>query len=130
MSTFHQLVKNPRKNIKRKSTTPGLAQAPLRKAVCLKVYTTTPRKPNSAIRKVAKVRILATGKKIIAYIPGQGHTLQEHSIVLVRGGRVPDLPGVHYKLIRGKYDFIYVERFERCNKRSKFSTPRPTILHS
>ena len=124
MITLHQLTKHPRRRIHRKPVTPGLANAPQRKAVCVKVYTTTPRKPNSAIRKVAKVRVLATGKKIIAYIPGQGHTLQEHSVVMVRGGRVPDLPGMHYKLVRGKYDFLYLERFDRCNRRSKFSVPK------
>jgi small subunit ribosomal protein S12 len=84
----------------------------------------TPKKPNSAQRKVAKLR-LSTKRKIIAYIPGQGHNLSEHSNVLVRGGRVPDLPGVHYQLIRGKLDFVAKERFSRSNRRSKYSVPRP-----
>lgn len=124
MITFCQLIRNPRKKIYRKSTTPGLSFSPQRKAICLKVYTTTPRKPNSAIRKVAKVRVTATNKRVIVYIPGQGHGLQEHSVVMFRGGRVPDLPGVHYKLVRGKYDFIAPERIERTNRRSKFATPK------
>jgi small subunit ribosomal protein S12 len=124
MTTLHQLALFPRIKKKRKSTTPGLAGSPQRKGVCLKIYTTTPRKPNSAIRKVAKLKVTATGKKLIAYIPGQGHSLQEHSVVLVRGGRVPDLPGMHYKLVRGHHDFLFVERFDRSNKRSKFSIPK------
>jgi len=89
----------------------------------LKVYTTKPKKPNSAIRKIAKVR-LSTGRRLIAYIPGQGHNLQEHSVVMIRGGRVPDLPGVHYHIIRGKYDFTGAETFERRKRRSKFGVKR------
>jgi small subunit ribosomal protein S12 len=89
----------------------------------MKVYTTKPKKPNSAIRKVAKVR-LSTGRSIIVYIPGQGHNLQQHSVVLIRGGRVPDLPGVRYHILRGKYDFLPKERFDRFARRSKFSIKR------
>jgi small subunit ribosomal protein S12 len=94
------------------------------RGVCLKVYTTKPKKPNSAIRKIAKLK-LSTGKNIIAYIPGQGHNLQEHSVVLIRGGRVKDLPGVHYHIIRGKYDFTSRENFQRFKRRSKFGFIRP-----
>jgi len=98
---------------------------PQLKGVCLKVYTTKPKKPNSAIRKVAKVR-LSIGKSVIAYIPGQGHNLQEHSVVLIRGGRVKDLPGVQYHIIRGKYDFTSTETFARSNRRSKFGVKQPS----
>jgi small subunit ribosomal protein S12 len=91
--------------------------------VCVKVYTTKPKKPNSAIRKVAKVK-LTTGENTIVYVPGQGHNLQQHSVVLVRGGRVPDLPGVQYHILRGKYDFVAKERFERSARRSKFSVKK------
>ena len=94
------------------------------RGVCLKVYTTKPKKPNSAIRKVAKLK-LSTGKNIIAYIPGQGHNLQEHSVVLIRGGRVKDLPGVHYHIVRGKYDFVARESFQRSKRRSKFGIVQP-----
>ena len=123
MITTHQLTKNPRIPQKRICISPALEKRPQLRGVCLKVYTTTPKKPNSAIRKVAKIR-LTTGRLTIVYIPGQGHNLQEHSVVLIRGGRVRDLPGIKYKIIRGKYDFIIRERFQRCNKRSKFSTPK------
>lgn len=120
MANFVQLEhRNPRGKKKHYNVSRSLQGRPHLKAVCLKVYTTKPKKPNSAIRKVAKVR-LSTGKKTIIYIPGQGHNLQEHSVVLVRGGRVPDLPGVHYHAIRGKYDFTGKETFERAKRRSKY----------
>src|SRR4030066_1622004 len=103
MPTISQLVKKGRKRIKKKRKTPALQGNPLRRGVCLRVYTTTPRKPNSALRKVARVR-LTNGAEVTAYIPGIGHNLQEHSIVLVRGGRIRDLPGVRYHIIRGVLD--------------------------
>ena len=124
MPTFRQLLKSPRRVIRSKTKTPALAGAPHRKGVCVKVYITKPKKPNSAQRKVAKIR-LSTGRHVIAYIPGQGHNLNEHSVVLIRGGRVPDLPGLHYQTIRGVYDFNFKERINRSNRRSKYSTPRP-----
>jgi small subunit ribosomal protein S12 len=105
---------------------PALLAAPQKKGVCVKVYTTKPKKPNSAIRKVAKVR-LSTGRSLIVYVPGQGHNLQQHSVVLIRGGRVPDLPGVLYHILRGKYDFVGKERFERSARRSKFSVKKPKV---
>jgi len=111
--------RNPRQKKKHYVISRTLQGRPHLRAVCLKVYTTKPKKPNSAIRKIAKVR-LSTGKKTIVYIPGCGHNLQEHSVVLVRGGRVPDLPGVHYHAIRGKYDFSSNESFQRKKRRSKF----------
>ena len=107
MPTLNQLIKNGRKNKKRRNRVAALEGQPQKKGVCTKVYTTKPKKPNSAIRKVAKVR-LSTGKYIISYIPGEGHNLQEHSVVLVRGGRVKDLPGVKFKIIRGKFDLLGV----------------------
>ena len=126
MVTISQCLRidNIRKKKKHYNPSTILEKRPHLRGVCLKVYTTKPKKPNSAIRKVAKLR-LSTGKKIIAYIPGQGHSLQEHSVVMIRGGRVPDLPGVHYHIIRGKYDFVSRERFKRMKRRSKFSVPRP-----
>jgi ribosomal protein S12 len=128
MVTFNQLSrKNPRKKKKHYNISKDLQKRPHLKAVCLKVYTTKPKKPNSAIRKIAKVRF-STGKKRIIYIPGQGHNLQEHSVVLVRGGRVPDLPGVHYHAIRGKIDFTGKETFDRRKRRSKFGIPLPKDL--
>lgn len=123
MPTLNQLVKGIRGKKKRYVMCPALNTSPQRKGICIRVYTTKPKKPNSAIRKVAKVA-LTTKKRVIVYIPGQGHNLQQHSVVLVRGGRVKDLPGVHYHLIRGKYDFVYKENFDRCNKRSKYNTPK------
>lgn len=120
MATPIQLEhRNPRKKKKHYNVSSTLRGRPHLRAVCLKVYTTKPKKPNSAIRKVAKVR-LSTGKKTIVYLPGQGHSLQEHSVVLVRGGRVPDLPGVHYHAVRGKYDFSPKESFDRKKSRSKY----------
>lgn len=97
------------------------------KGICLKIRTMSPKKPNSAVRKIAKI-MLTTRRIILAYIPGQGHNLHEHSRVLVRGGKVPDLPGIHYKLIRGKYDFSWNELFLRRNRRSKFSIPSPSKI--
>lgn len=121
MSTIQQLITKNRKKKQRKTKAPALKGNPQKKGVCLKVYTRTPKKPNSAIRKIAKVRL--TNKiNVIAYIPGEGHNLQEHSVVLVRGGRVKDLPGVRYHLIRGKYDFQGL--LNRRKKRSKFGTKK------
>ena len=119
-----QIFRGLRKRPTIKSSSPLLESSPHKKGVCVKVYTTKPKKPNSAIRKVAKVR-LSTGQNTIVYIPGQGHNLQQHSVVMVRGGRVPDLPGVQYHILRGKYDFVAKERFERSARRSKFSVKRP-----
>lgn len=103
MPTINQLVRNPRKSAVVKSKSPALEDCPQRRGVCTRVYTTTPKKPNSALRKVARVR-LSSGIEVTAYIPGIGHNLQEHSMVLVRGGRVKDLPGVRYKIVRGSLD--------------------------
>ena len=122
MPTINQLVRMPRKPKKRKSKSPALEGSPQKRGVCIRVYTTTPKKPNSALRKVAKVR-LSNGKEVIAYIPGEGHNLQEHSVVLVRGGRVKDLPGVKYHIVRGKYDAAGVEG--RRSSRSLYGTKRP-----
>ena len=119
MSTLNQLIRNPRlKNPSRKKTR-LLGGSPQRKAVCTKVYIQTPKKPNSAKRKVAKVRF-SNGTRTIAYIPGEGHNLQEHSVVLIRGGGVKDLPGVKYKIIRGKYDLASIKG--RSQARSKYGT--------
>ncbi len=122
MPTINQLVRYGRKKRKKKTKSPALEGNPQKKGTCIRVYTTTPKKPNSALRKVAKVR-LSNGKEVIAYIPGEGHNLQEHSTVLVRGGRVKDLPGVKYHIIRGVYDAAGVAG--RRNSRSKYGTPRP-----
>jgi small subunit ribosomal protein S12 len=122
MPTINQLVRYGRKPKKRKSKSPALEGCPQKRGVCIRVYTTTPKKPNSALRKVAKVR-LSNGKEVIAYIPGIGHNLQEHSVVLVRGGRVKDLPGVKYHIVRGVYDAAGVAN--RRNSRSKYGTKRP-----
>ena len=103
MPTIQQLVRKGRRSKRRKETTPALKGAPQRRGVCTRVFTTTPKKPNSALRKVARVR-LTSGMEVTAYIPGEGHNLQEHSIVLLRGGRVKDLPGVRYKVVRGTLD--------------------------
>ena len=123
MPTINQLLLQKVKRLKKKklNKSPALFQCPQRKGVCLKVYTKTPKKPNSALRKVAKIK-LTSRKMIIGYIPGMGHKLQEHSMVLVRGGRVQDLPGVKYHLIRGKYDLRGI--FERKQGRSKYGTPK------
>jgi small subunit ribosomal protein S12 len=122
MPTIQQLVRKGRVAIENKSKSPALAQCPQKRGVCTRVYTTTPKKPNSAMRKVAKVR-LSNGIEVIAYIPGEGHNLQEHSIVLVRGGRVKDLPGVRYHIVRGALDTAGVEG--RKQARSKYGTKRP-----
>jgi len=122
MPTINQLVRKGRKKLNFKSKAPALAGAPFRRGVCLQVMTRTPKKPNSAMRKVAKVR-LTNGFEIIAYIPDEGHNLQEHSIVLVRGGRVKDLPGVRYHIVRGTLDAAGVEK--RRVSRSKYGVKRP-----
>jgi small subunit ribosomal protein S12 len=116
-----QCIKNDSKNNKIKNKSPALKRSPQKKGVCLKVYTRTPKKPNSAIRKIARVR-LTNGMDVIAYIPGEGHNLQEHSVVLVRGGRVKDLPGVKYHLIRGVYDLQGIS--SRKKGRSKYGTKK------
>ena len=121
MSRLMQSIKNNYKGNKTKSKSPALKISPQKKGVCLKVYTRTPKKPNSAIRKIARVR-LTNGLDIIAYIPGEGHNLQEHSVVLVRGGRVKDLPGVRYHLIRGVYDLQGI--ISRRKGRSKYGTKK------
>lgn len=117
MPTIQQLLRIPRKKIVRKSKSVSLQKCPQKKGVCIKVFTIHPKKPNSAERKVAKV-YLTTGKFLIGYIPGEGHTLQEHSIVLIRGGRVKDLPGVRYRFVRGHYDLQGV--IDRKKSRSKY----------
>ena len=122
MPTIQQLVRNGRVAMEDKSKSPALAACPQRRGVCTRVYTTTPKKPNSAMRKVARVR-LTNGKEVNAYIPGEGHNLQEHSIVLVRGGRVKDLPGVRYHLVRGALDSAGVDG--RRQRRSKYGAKRP-----
>jgi len=122
MSTIQQLVRKGREQVRSKSKVPALKQCPQRRGVCLRVYTTTPKKPNSALRKVARVR-LVSGFEVTAYIPGEGHNLQEHSVVLVRGGRVKDLPGVRYHIIRGTLDCAGVEK--RRQGRSKYGAKRP-----
>jgi len=122
MPTINQLVRKGRKKIKKKTNTPALKQSPQKRGVCTRVYTSTPKKPNSALRKVARVR-LTTGVEVTAYIPGIGHNLQEHSVVLVRGGRVKDLPGVRYHIVRGTLDTLGVE--DRRQGRSKYGSKKP-----
>jgi small subunit ribosomal protein S12 len=122
MPTINQLVRKGRKKIKKKSKAPVLESCPQKRGVCLTVRTMTPKKPNSALRKIARVR-LSNGKEVTAYIPGEGHNLQEHSIVLVRGGRVRDLPGVKYHVVRGVLDCAGVEG--RRQSRSKYGTKAP-----
>ena len=134
MPTIHQLIKRERRNVKKRSGTPALAfgfnvlknrpktyPSPFKRGVCLKVFTTTPKKPNSALRKVARVR-LTNGMEVTAYIPGEGHNLQEHSVVLIRGGRVKDLPGVRYHVVRGVLDTGGVEGRKRA--RSRYGTKK------
>ena len=121
MPTINQLVRNPRRTPKTKSKVRDLDQCPQRRGVCLQVKTTTPKKPNSALRKIARVR-LSNGKEVTAYIGGEGHNLQEHSIVLVRGGRVRDLPGVRYHIVRGSLDCLGVDG--RKQARSKYGAKR------
>jgi len=135
MSTFNQLIKKGRTKITKRSKAVALSfsfntlknrptqhTSPFKKGVCLKVFTTTPKKPNSALRKVARVR-LSNGMEVTAYIPGEGHNLQEHSIVMLRGGRVKDLPGVRYHIVRGRYDTSGVEN--RKQQRSKYGVKKP-----
>ncbi len=122
MPTINQLVKYGREKLKRKSKSPALTNCPQRRGVCVRVYTTTPKKPNSALRKVARVR-LTNKYEVTSYIPGEGHNLQEHSVVLVRGGRVKDLPGVRYHIVRGALDSGGVQN--RKKSRSKYGTKKP-----
>lgn len=122
MPTINQLVRKGRKRAKKKTNTPALKKAPQKRGVCTRVYTSTPKKPNSALRKVARVR-LTTGVEVTAYIPGIGHNLQEHSVVLVRGGRVKDLPGVRYHIVRGALDSLGVG--DRKQGRSKYGAKKP-----
>lgn len=122
MPTIQQLIRNERFNAKKKTKSPALVSCPQRRGVCTRVYTTTPKKPNSALRKVARVR-LTSGFEVTAYIPGIGHNLQEHSVVMIRGGRVKDLPGVRYHIIRGTLDTAGVK--DRKQGRSKYGAKRP-----
>ncbi|HAT49941.1 MAG: 30S ribosomal protein S12 [Magnetococcales bacterium] len=122
MPTFNQLVRHGRKAQKKKTNVPAMQACPQRRGVCTRVYTTTPKKPNSALRKVARVR-LTNGHEVTVYIPGESHNLQEHSVVLVRGGRVKDLPGVRYHIIRGSLDTQGVQN--RRQGRSKYGSKRP-----
>lgn len=122
MPTINQLVRNSRQKPRRKTSAPALTNCPQRRGVCVRVYTTTPKKPNSALRKVARVR-LTNGYEVTSYIPGIGHNLQEHSVVLIRGGRVKDLPGVRYHIIRGTQDAYGVT--DRKQGRSKYGTKKP-----
>lgn len=122
MPTINQLVREGREQVRKKSKAPALQNCPQKRGVCIRVYTTTPKKPNSALRKVARVR-LTNGIEITGYIPGEGHSLQEHSVVLIRGGRVKDLPGVRYHIVRGTLDTTGVEN--RRRGRSKYGAKRP-----
>ncbi|RPJ17812.1 MAG: 30S ribosomal protein S12 [Desulfobacteraceae bacterium] len=122
MPTINQLVRKGRSSVVKKTTTPALRGAPQKRGVCTRVYTSTPKKPNSALRKVARVR-LTSGVEVTAYIPGVGHNLQEHSVVLVRGGRVKDLPGVRYHIVRGTLDTLGVD--DRKKSRSKYGAKKP-----
>ena len=122
MPTINQLVRRGREKVRTKSASPALKQCPQKRGVCTRVYTTTPKKPNSALRKVARVR-LTNGMEVTSYIPGEGHNLQEHSVVLIRGGRVKDLPGVRYHIIRGTLDTTRVQN--RKQSRSKYGAKRP-----
>lgn len=122
MPTINQLVKYGREKLKSRSASPALQNCPQKRGVCIRVYTTTPKKPNSALRKVARVR-LTNGIEVTSYIPGEGHNLQEHAVVLIRGGRVKDLPGVRYHIVRGTLDSVGVEN--RKKSRSKYGTKKP-----
>ena len=122
MATINQLVRKPRSSKKAKSAVPALESCPQKRGVCTRVYTTTPKKPNSALRKVARVR-LTNGQEVTSYIGGEGHNLQEHSVVLIRGGRVKDLPGVRYHILRGVLDTQGVKN--RKQRRSKYGAKRP-----
>jgi small subunit ribosomal protein S12 len=123
MPTISQLIRKGRIKVEKKTNTPALVGSPQRRGVCVRVYTTTPKKPNSALRKVARVR-LTSGYEVTSYIPGIGHNLQEHSVVLVRGGRVKDLPGVRYHVIRGTLDTVGVQ--DRKQGRSKYGAKKPS----
>ena len=122
MPTISQLVREGRRGVKSKTSAPALTGSPQKRGVCIRVYTTTPKKPNSALRKVARVR-LTNGIEVTTYIPGIGHNLQEHSVVLIRGGRVKDLPGVRYHIIRGTLDSVGVQ--DRKKSRSKYGAKKP-----
>ena len=122
MPTISQLVREGRKGVKSKTSAPALTGSPQKRGVCIRVYTTTPKKPNSALRKVARVR-LTNGIEVTTYIPGIGHNLQEHSVVLIRGGRIKDLPGVRYHIIRGTLDSVGVQ--DRKQSRSKYGAKKP-----
>ena len=122
MPTINQLIRKPRTSLRVKSKSPALQNSPQKRGVCTRVYTTTPKKPNSALRKVAKVR-LVNGYEVISYIGGEGHNLQEHSVVLIRGGRVKDLPGVRYHMVRGSLDTAGVK--DRKQSRSKYGAKQP-----
>ena len=122
MPTINQLLRKPRRKVQSKSKVPALGGSPQKRGVCTRVYTTTPKKPNSALRKVAKVR-LTNGYEVISYIGGECHNLQEHSVVLIRGGRVKDLPGVRYHMVRGSLDTAGVK--DRKQSRSKYGAKRP-----
>ena len=122
MPTINQMVREGRKGVKSKTSAPALTGSPQKRGVCIRVYTTTPKKPNSALRKVARVR-LTNGIEVTTYIPGIGHNLQEHSVVLIRGGRVKDLPGVRYHIIRGTLDSVGVQ--DRKQSRSKYGAKKP-----
>jgi small subunit ribosomal protein S12 len=122
MPTINQLVRKSREKVSKRNKVPALKACPQKRGVCLRVYTTTPKKPNSALRKVARVK-LTNGQEVTAYIPGEGHNIQEHSVVLIRGGRVKDLPGVRYHIIRGTLDTQGLEK--RRQRRSKYGAKRP-----
>lgn len=122
MPTINQLVRKGREQLKKKTKSPALDSCPQKRGVCTRVYTTTPKKPNSALRKVARVR-LTNGMEVTSYIPGVGHNLQEHSVVLIRGGRVKDLPGVRYHIVRGTLDTLGVK--DRKKSRSKYGAKKP-----
>ena len=122
MPTINQLIRNPRKKFVKKTNSPALESCPFKRGVCVRVYTTTPKKPNSALRKVARIK-LTNGFEVIAYIPGEGHNLQEHSVVMIRGGRVKDLPGVRYHIVRGSLDTQGVK--DRKQSRSKYGAQKP-----
>ncbi|MDA1283416.1 MAG: 30S ribosomal protein S12 [Proteobacteria bacterium] len=122
MPTINQLIRKPRAKVIKRNKVPALKACPQKRGVCLRVYTTTPKKPNSALRKVARVK-LTNGQEVTSYIPGEGHNLQEHSVVLIRGGRVKDLPGVRYHIIRGTLDTQGLDK--RRQRRSKYGAKRP-----
>ena len=122
MPTINQLIRKPRAKVLKRNKVPALKSCPQKRGVCLRVYTTTPKKPNSALRKVARVK-LTNGPEVTSYIPGEGHNLQEHSVVLIRGGRVKDLPGVRYHIVRGTLDTQGLDK--RRQRRSKYGAKRP-----